>query len=269
MYINAILKRIVKKIDSFLHKKRINFFKTVYINFMMFDYEIAKKMPIIIYGPCRINSTKGSIIIDGQVQKGMLRIGEADNVRSYYSKSYLDFRGKMTISHGIIIRRGIKLSVAEKGHLVIGKHSLVSDNCTIICYDSIQIGKSTSIGSDTILMDTDFHYIINTETLKIKRNKSRIIIGDNNWVGAMCTIKKGTITPKGTIVAGPYSMTSKDYSDIGENNIIAGSPAVVIRQGYRKIENLASERLLSQYFSDNMSDYYLGSVNIDSFCMSD
>ena len=55
-----------------------------------------------------------------------------------------------------------------------------------------------------------------------------------NWFGNRCNIMKGTITPNNTIVAS-NSLCNKDYSDIPEYSLLAGSPAKLKNKGIKRL----------------------------------
>ena len=83
----------------------------------------------------------------------------------------------------------------------------------------------------------------------VKKSHAPIVIGENNWIGAWCTVKKGAQLPKGTIVAGPYSMVGKNYVElIPEYSMIAGSPAKLVVGGVQRIKDLKTEEILRKHF---------------------
>ena len=117
-------------------------------------------------------------------------------------------------------------------------------------------------------MDTDFHYIVNTMENSIKDNNAPIEIGEQNWIGGNCTIKKGTRTPKGTIIAGPYSMVGKDYTSlIKEYSLMAGSPAKLLIENVRRVNNTESEKVLYEHFKKTTEQYIIPHDKIETFCL--
>lgn len=266
-----MIKKIINRVLLLLSPPtRVNIVKTLLINILTLPLKEALKFPVIILGPCKIYCTNGQIIFSTPIKRGMLIIGSSDPFRSSFSKSFISIQGKLNIEEQVILRRGISLYIRPNAVLEIQKNTSIGHNCSIYCSDHISIGSSTSIGNNTTIMDTDFHYIINIKTRVVKNNHSAIIIGENNWIGSWCTIKKGVQTPKGTIVAGPYSMMDKNYiGRIPEYSIIAGSPAKLLVEGMRRVNNLRSElHIFNYYFSKDNSSYHLAPVvDIDKFCM--
>ena len=118
-------------------------------------------------------------------------------------------------------------------------------------------------------MDTDFHFVLDRHNRTIKKSYAPIVIGENNWIGAWCTVKKGAQLPKGTIVAGPYSMVGKNYIGlIPEYSMIAGSPAKLVTEGVQRIKDLKAESILRNYFLTEKASFVLPKEeDIDIFCI--
>ncbi|MBX9086070.1 hypothetical protein HCG92_12600 [Bacteroides cellulosilyticus] len=261
----------VRQIIDHLVFNRINIYKTLLMNFANLPFKEACKLPIWVRGKCKIaHLGQGKIIIKGQIKTGMIGIGNSDPVRSFYSKSFLDVQGTLEMEEGVILRRGINLSIASFAKLALDKNVIIGDNSTIISWDSIHIQSYTRIGNNLLMMDTDFHYVMNRETRMIKANHAPIVIGENNWIGGWCVVKKGTQTPKGTIVAGPYSMIGKNYvGKIPEYSMLAGSPAKLIMEGVQRVENVRTENMLKVFFKTHDESFIVSDkMNIDNFCMA-
>lgn len=262
------LQKIISKFLFFKNKKRLNILKTIYFNFLFLSPKEAIKFPFFIYGKCHIHNCLAVIKFSAPVKKGMVKIGLSDPVRSYNSKSYLDLRGNITFGNNINLRNGINLLVTTNGNLILEDNVFIADNNTIICYNKIHIKQNTRVGNNTTFMDTDFHFLLNLSDFKINTYISPVIIEENNWIGGFCTIKKGVRTPKGMILVGPYSTLCKDYTKTIPNySLMGGSPAKLIKEGYRRISNNETEKFLINYFNQNSSPYELKEdVDIDSFC---
>ena len=54
----------------------INWVKTLYFNFKMFPFSIAKKLPVFFYGSVKFTSLKGQIKIDAPIKRGMIGFGQ-------------------------------------------------------------------------------------------------------------------------------------------------------------------------------------------------
>lgn len=246
---------------------RINIIKTILFNFSFFPLHDAIKFPVLIWGKFKIASYKGKIETLVKPHRGMLKLGISDPVRSFSANSYLDLKGKLVIGDNVVIRRGMNIEIDTRATLILEDNVYIGDNNTIITKKNIKIGTATRVGNNTTFMDSDFHYVINTQTGIVKSVNKSINIGTNNWIGGNCIIKKGAITPKGTILAGPFSMISKNYvGKIPENCLIAGCPAKVIVENIRRVNNPDSDKLISEWFS-NHDEPFLYKGDIESFCL--
>ena len=56
--------------------RKVNWVKTLYFNFKMFPFSIAKKLPVFFYGSVKFTSLKGSIIIDAPLKTAMIGFGQ-------------------------------------------------------------------------------------------------------------------------------------------------------------------------------------------------
>ena len=269
MTLRYITKKVVMHFIYKTLEDHVNITKTLLINFAFLPFKQAVKLPIVIYGPCKIGSIMGEIKFLKPVRRGMLKIGLTHPIRSYYSKSFISISGTIEVGDETILRRGIKLEVTRYGHFTLGNYTSVGHNCTIICQHNIRIGEACSIGNNSYFIDSDFHYMINTNMRKVNPNYKPIVIGSNCWIGGWSTIKKGTHLPKGTIVAGP-SMVGKNFVGvIPECSMIGGSPAKLLVEGVRRVNNTKSERILINTFEEKGEPYYIlpDDVDIDTFCM--
>lgn len=248
----------------------LNKFVTLYVNIAMLPLKDALKFPILIYGRCYAVSLKGRLIIDGEIKRGMLIIGHTDPVRSFESSTILNIMGDIRLRGKAQIRRGFHVQINPNAILDIGNMVFIADNITIICSKQISIGDNSNIGNNCVFMDTDFHYVINTETRMVRNCSKPIIIGKNNWIAGYNVIKKGAVTPEGTIVAGPYSMIGKDYTEkIESYSIIGGSPAKFIASNYRRIKSKETQLKIHRYYKDNQKVYQFPlEQDLDSICLS-
>lgn len=267
-----MLKDLINKFLGATCRSRVNVPKTLLINFMTQGFFKAIHFPILIYGPCKIQKLSGRIIIpvdnNGKIKMGRLKIGICDPLRSIHNKSYICIIGNLIVGQEVVIRRGISLSVW--GNLVVDDNVYIGDNCTIIATDSINIGKGVRVANNSTFMDTDFHYLIDLKTRKVRCNHAPIEIGDNCWIGGNCVIKKGSKLPQGTILAGPFSMVSKDYtSRIPEFSVIAGSPAKFLRDGLRRVNNYKSDIAITKDLNEKGEFVLDKNVDINDFCYSE
>lgn len=99
---------------------------------------------------------------------------------------------------------------------------------TIVATTSITIGNNCLIGANTIIVDSDFHYLSHTQ--RIKNNNGippgkKILIGSNVFIGMNCIILKGVSIGNDSVI-GAGSVVSHD---IPPKQIWAGNPASFIK----------------------------------------
>ena len=133
--------------------------------------------------------------------KGTLIIGNYNSIWSSISKT--------------------RLSAQPGGYLEIGNHNFIN-GAFISASSRVIIGNNIKIGPQTMIMDSDFHDINDHNAEGVS---SEIIIEDDVWLGARCTILKAVHIGKGAVV-GVGSIVTKD---VPANAIVAGVPAKLIK----------------------------------------
>lgn len=118
----------------------------------------------------------------------------------------------------------------------IGDHVGIS-GATIYARKKITIGSNTLIGGNCKILDNDFHPIEAADRNQLRENfdagedrrlvpGKEIKIGKNCFIGCNSIILKGTVLGDGCVV-GAGAVVSGQF---GENCVIAGNPARVIRR---------------------------------------
>ena len=128
----------------------------------------------------------------------------------------MTFKGCATIGRGSVIR------VLEGGFLELGMNFNISGNSNIVCGKEIIIGKDCLLSWNILVMDTDFHKILDNDG-EISNSPSPIIIGNSVWIGCDCKILKGVFLPNNCVVAAG-SIITKKYEQEG---IVVGSKGVL------------------------------------------
>lgn len=234
--------------------------KTILYNWFWFGREGLRKLPIWIYNDVQILSM-GEIVIDGEMHSGMIKMGvwkpKANSKTRWINNSKVIFHGDTIIRGGSIVENG--------GLVEIGKDVLLGESSRILCELHITIGDNVSLGFESIIMDTDFHYVLNVRDMTVKKNKKSIIIGAGSWITGYCKIMKGAILPPCSIVA-CSSMVNKDYSKEPQYTVFAGTPAIPTTTGYRRILNMEEEGHLNQFFFTHDDKYHVETSNVEKYC---
>ena len=100
----------------------------------------------------------------------------------------------------------------------------------------IYIGENTAVGGNCKILDNDFHPIEAEERLRLLNDRQggdasdlipakEIRIGRNCFIGCNTIILKGTVLGDGCVVGAGAVVSGR----FGENSVIAGNPARVIR----------------------------------------
>lgn len=248
----------------------LNLGKTLYINFRCLPFSQAIKFPIVIWGGVKICSLMGKIVINSPIKRAMIELGSrAHNEFVGVVKSRLFIDGSLVFEGKNRLMNGYQISIQRGATLSFGEDCYMGENVSITAKGEIFIGSSSRIAYNSVIINTDIHYSINTQERTIYRNLAPIRIGCFNWIGNGSRIMKGAATPNWTIVTAG-SFLNKDYTqNIPEKSIIGGSPAKLIKEGQCRVFSVENEMYLDRYFEDNQSSKYFvlpDNVNILEFC---
>ena len=121
----------------------------------------------------------------------------------------------------------IKISVKEHASLFLGNNIWVTGgNTTIICNKNIMINDDCLLSWDILLMDTDFHKILNSDNTIINKEKP-IHIGKPVWIGCRTTILKGGSIANNNVIAANSTITKS----ISTENCIIGRNTEMLKTG--------------------------------------
>nr|MCH9659733.1 transferase [Bacteroidota bacterium] len=76
---------------------------------------------------------------------------------------------------------------------------------------------------------TNFHQMINTKTLENYPITGPITLGNYNFISNRVTIMQKTVTPNRCTIAS-NTLCNKDYTQHGENILIGGIPAKLLKE---------------------------------------
>ena len=237
-------------IKAFWRLLGTNVIKTVYVNFRLLPFRQAIKMPLFISGRFLLRESEGKVVIKGDVNPGMIRIGRHDRYpETRVSRTIWVINGKIEFNGKFSFFRGSYIMVARGAELVfgIGDYPSCGANTRIMCFNRIEI-EDAHITWDCQIMDSSFHYIESVDDGTVHPLTRPVHIGKHVWIGNRTTITAGTIIPEETIVAS-HSLVNKDFSEAGSNCLIGGIPAKVLKRGVRRIYDWDSQKLLDQKFN--------------------
>lgn len=226
---------------------RVNWLKTYYFNYKMFPKEVARKLPVYIYGPIKLTNLTGTIILPTEVHKKMIRFGfnyEQQTVSR--TPIELSINGSLEFEGMAQIGKDSFIYVAKDAHCTLGNMVGIASRTQLMCEESITIGEWTRISADCQIYDTNFHSFVDTETGNKYPKTGPIKIGSHNFIGYRTSIKKNSITPDYCTVAS-NSLCSKDYTALGSNTLVGGIPAVLLKSQFSRDWEYEKQRLLRTF----------------------
>jgi len=151
-----------------------------------------------------------------------------------------------------MIKLGNACEIRENCFLFSGAGEInIGDRVFINVHTSILGGGGVKIGNDVIIspnvvISSSGHNFSDTDMPIYQQNDTfkKIIIEDNVWIGANCSILQGITIAKGSVI-GAGSVVN---SNIPENSIAVGNPAKVIKSRKNRLEVL--EGLILKYFKE-------------------
>ena len=230
--------------------------KTIYFNFHYFPIKIAIKLPVLFLTRVRLVEMGGSVKLNGKIRTGMVLYGGHGNCHYEHTATgavWANRGGVCVFSDYNSFCKGISIEIGRFGHLEFGENVYFGPVVRLSCFDHISIGANSRVAWENIIMDTDFHATINTETNQRSPLTKPIIIGKNNWIGTRSMVLKGTQTPD-FCIASARSMLNKKY-DIPSYSLIGGIPAKFIK-----------DHLFRDLTSNILYNHYI--VNADDFGLS-
>ena len=196
------IKSIIKLLWS------VHWFKTLYFNLHYLPLRSAIKIPILIFRNTKLSQINGEIRINCDLKIGLIKIGP-------YNVGTLDMKYNRTIwqNNGIVIFNGAanigsgtRLSINKNATLTFGDKFCITGGSSIVCSKEISFGNDCLLSWDILIMDTDFHNIINTENQTINPHKA-IKRGDRVWIGCRSIILKGVSICNDIVIAAGSKIT--------------------------------------------------------------
>lgn len=223
---------VTKVVGSLLKLiKKVNIWKTIYFNFHYFPFKTALRMPFFIYNRTELYKMQGKIILEVPARPGLVKFGShgLGTQDLLYSRTMWEVMGTLVIKGKASIGRGSKISVGRDATLTLGDNFMSTGNSEIICQKEVTFGKDCLLSWDILIMDTDFHKVLNKEG-EIINNPRPINIGNHVWIGCRNTILKGVYIADNNIISANSTITKT----INESNSVIGghgNTATVLKKG--------------------------------------
>ena len=215
-----------------LFEKLLSIPKSFYVSMHYFPLRHAVKLPVLVRHNVKLLSVGGRIILSDSVKPrtgilsfGFGRVGVFDK---RYERSIWEVNGTIEIERMVIFGQGARLSVGSKAVLVLGDNFVNTATMSLVCQGRIAFGRNVTVGWDTLVMDTDWHPVLDIESDRIGQVQKDIFIGDDVWLCTRSIVLKGSVIPDGCIV-GANALVSNVFDK--KNSLIAGNPAEIRRTG--------------------------------------
>lgn len=223
----APFRPIVQRLKFFF---AVNWLKTLYFNFKMLPFPQARQLPFYFYGSVKFSQLKGKVIIDAPVKRGMVGFGlQYEQTTCSKRTAELILKGQLIVRGYVQFGKDCFVLVGENAVLDMGNMSGMASDGKLICTNHITFKTYARVGSECQVIDTDFHQMIDTVTKEKFEMSKPIIIGAYNYVSRWSSIMKNTITPNYCTIAS-NTLCNKDYTSFGENILIGGIPAKLLKQ---------------------------------------
>ncbi len=171
--------------------------KTLRFNFRYFGPRGLLELPVLVSHRVKLARLSGTVTVRNTkraaIQIGFGNVGIFDEERS---RTIWENEGRIQFDSRAVIGHGSKISVASTGRVLFGDHFTVTAESTIRCATQIVFGSNCLLSWDILVMDQDFHPLIDQNGRQLNPDQP-IIIGDNVWIGCRSLILKGSIIPPG------------------------------------------------------------------------
>lgn len=225
----------------------VSLHKTLFFNLSALPLRQALTFPVYVYQGVKLEQV-GRIEFACPLQRGMVRIGK----RMFFRGAQTTFINRGTVTFGgrcLIMGGGTVHVLRNCSRLRLDDNVMLGENVAVLCDTAISVGAATRITFGCVLIDSEFHYVLNTTTGEVAQRTKPITIGRYNWIGNRSTIKKGVKTPDFCIVSNG-SMLTKDFSQEPPYTLLIGTPAKVKGTGFRRVYKDESDGWLNQQFAD-------------------
>jgi acetyltransferase-like isoleucine patch superfamily enzyme len=118
----------------------------------------------------------------------------------------LQENAKLILTGDVAMADGVMIELGPGATLEIGGNTYINANTKIGVKESIRIGKNCAISTEVGIMDTDVHFMLDPRGNK-QIATAPIEIGDHVWIGARCTILKGSRIDSGSVVGATSLVT--------------------------------------------------------------
>lgn len=203
-----------------------------WFNFHYLPFRQAIKFPIFLWKPDLIEC-KGKVILEGDIYPGKIQLGFR-RVSIFPDNGFIweNHGGTIIFKGATIIGGGSAFSIGSESVVEFGNDVKNNYGLKLVSYFGFKTAGPARFGWNTLIMDTNFHYLYDRSSRKQFPIGGAIEIGEYNWFGTDCRIMHSVKTPArcifglGTIVTRSIPMES--YS------ITGGQPPRILRRNVER-----------------------------------
>jgi acetyltransferase-like isoleucine patch superfamily enzyme len=188
-------------------------------------YRYKNKLNIYFYNPlvhfiCFIKGVKTGKKVNF---RGFPMFRRYENSAIYFGDNCVLNSSRNSVRIGLQ-RPCVFITLAPEAEITFGHHSGATGS-TFVAYKKISIGNNVLIGTNTMILDNDFHNADPSKRLLSSENPARpVIIEDNVFVGTNSLILKGVTIGENSVIGA----NSVVINNIPKNAIAIGNPCKVV-----------------------------------------
>jgi serine acetyltransferase len=203
--------------------------KTLLFNLRYFPLPDALRIPVVVRHTVHLKRLGGTLHLANDWRCGGIKLGFGDegHFDRARERTMWDVSGRVTLGQGVRILHGARLSVGTAGALTLGDGVLLNSGATVICHRRVSIGRQTRIAWESLIMDSDFHQIVDAAG-GCSNEDAPVRIGEHVWIGASAIVLKGSTIADGCVV-GAGALVNRRYDETAA--LIAGNPGRIVRHG--------------------------------------
>jgi acetyltransferase-like isoleucine patch superfamily enzyme len=146
--------------------------------------------------------------------------------------------GRIELGRGVYLGRGVDV-IVKFGKLSIGPNCFIGNGSTVVCRESIVIGRNALVGEYVTIRDQDHDYDAASASKGFVT--ASIAIGDGVWIGAKATVTRGVTIGDDAVVAANAVVTH----DVPGLAMVAGVPARVVKTRHPAASRFSDDAGLS------------------------
>lgn len=212
---------------------RINWYRTLQLNFRLLPISQARRLPVVVCGPLRVESLVGTLQLPTNAGFGTLMIGTYhETYKAEAGKAQLTLKGKWHIQGRVRIGVDCCLYIAQSAELTMGDGCYIGRDSQFHCFGQTYFGNRVRAG-EIYVTDSASHFIVVDGVQKPLVGK--ITVGSDTYISSKVLLLKGTVIPPASVI-GAGAVCTRDFVDAeGRENVrelfIVGSPAYVKSRG--------------------------------------